>query len=41
MWEIKEEQSINMIKIIAKKKEEYIVLSLKNMKDELKSIKKY
>jgi hypothetical protein len=39
MREIKEEQLISIIIITSKKEEEYIVLFLKDMKDEFKPIK--
>jgi hypothetical protein len=41
VWEIKKEQSINMTKVINEKKEKYMILFLKDIKDELKLIKKY
>jgi hypothetical protein len=41
MWEIKKEQSISIIKVIFKKKEEYMILFLKNIKDESKPIKEH
>jgi hypothetical protein len=35
-WEIKEEQSISVIKVTTRDEEEYVVLSLKDEKNELK-----
>jgi hypothetical protein len=36
MWEIKEEQSISIIKITIRDKEEYMILFLKDKKNESK-----